>query len=177
MIQWTGASGPPLGMPHLSFVPRKPVPLGCELKCVADGTSGVMMDLELQEGKTRMMRARFADEYPVTVATTLRMVAAMGLIRGEKSTCWRQITSRRNRGFMVRVTPNSLHVAGKIRCRVHGLRQNSTCRFPHRGNALDLGESRKRSVMRVQVRKRGRVGCRLERCALQDLHYDAWLHE
>ena len=83
MIQWTGASGPPIGMPHLSFVPRKPVPLGCELKCVADGTSGVMMYLELQEGKTRMMRLRFADEYPATVATTLRMVAAMGL--GEKN--------------------------------------------------------------------------------------------
>ncbi len=146
MIQWTGASGPPLGMPHLSFVPRKPVPL---VKCVADGTSGVMMYLELQEGKTRMMRLRFADEYPATVATTLRMVAAMGL--GEKSlpAAWRQITSRRNRGFMIRVTPNSLHVAGEIRSRVHGLRQNSTCQFPHRGNALDPGESRTRSVVRV----------------------------
>ena len=79
MIQWTGASGPPTGMPHMSYVPRKPVPLGCEVKCVADGTSGVMMFLEIQEGKTRMMRARFADEYPATVATTLRMIAAMGL--------------------------------------------------------------------------------------------------
>ena len=79
MIQWTGASGPPIGMPHMSFVPRKPVPLGCELKCVADGTSGVMMYIEVQEGKTRMMRMRFADEYPATVATTLRMIAGMGL--------------------------------------------------------------------------------------------------
>jgi hypothetical protein len=51
MIQWTGASGPPIGMPHMSYVPRKPIPLGCEIKCVADGTSGVM-------------RLRFADEYP-----------------------------------------------------------------------------------------------------------------
>jgi hypothetical protein len=84
MIQWTGASGPPHGMPHLSYVPRKPVPLGCcEVKCVADGTSGVMMYIELQEGKTRMRRLRFADEYPAAVATTLRMVAAMGL--GENS--------------------------------------------------------------------------------------------
>ena len=41
------------------------------------------MYLELQEGKTRMMRLRFADEYPATVATTLRMIAAMGL--GEKN--------------------------------------------------------------------------------------------
>jgi hypothetical protein len=62
MIQWTGASGPPTGMPHMSYVPRKPVPLGCEVKCVADGTSGVMMYIELQEGKTRMMRLRFADK-------------------------------------------------------------------------------------------------------------------
>jgi hypothetical protein len=67
------------GMPHLSFVPRKPVPLGCEVKCVADGTSGIMMYIELQEGKARMRRLRFADEYPATVAITLRMVAAMGL--------------------------------------------------------------------------------------------------
>ena len=79
MIQWTGASGPPIGMPHMSYVPRKPIPLGCEIKCVADGTSGVMMYIEVQEGKTRMMRLRFADEYTATVATTLRMVAAMGL--------------------------------------------------------------------------------------------------
>jgi hypothetical protein len=38
-----------------------------------------MMYLEIQEGKTRMMRQRFADEYPATVATTLRMIASMGL--------------------------------------------------------------------------------------------------
>ncbi len=37
------------------------------------------MYIEVQEGKTRMMRLRFADEYPATVATTLRMVAAVGL--------------------------------------------------------------------------------------------------
>jgi hypothetical protein len=38
-----------------------------------------MMYLEIQEGKTRMMRQRFADEYPAHVATTLRMIASMGL--------------------------------------------------------------------------------------------------
>jgi hypothetical protein len=66
-------------MPHLSFVPRRPVPLGCDVKCIADGTSGVMMYIEIQEGKTRMRRLRFADDFPATVATTLLMVAAMGL--------------------------------------------------------------------------------------------------
>jgi hypothetical protein len=38
-----------------------------------------MMYLELQEGKPRMMRLRFAELYSATVATTLRMVEAMGL--------------------------------------------------------------------------------------------------
>ncbi len=37
------------------------------------------MLIELQEGKTSMTSLRFADEYMATVATTLRMVAAMGL--------------------------------------------------------------------------------------------------
>ena len=111
MIQWTGASGPPIGMPHLSFVPRKPVPLGCELKCVADGTSGVMMYLELQEGKTRMMRLRFADEYPATVATTLRMVAAMGL--GEK---------------IYLLTTNYVALSSEIHGLPHALIQLARCR-------------------------------------------------
>ncbi len=39
----------------------------------------VMMYIELQEGKTRMMRLHFADEYSATVAATLRLIAAMGL--------------------------------------------------------------------------------------------------
>ncbi len=35
------------GMPHLSFVKRKPEPLGCELKTVADGLTGIMLFLEV----------------------------------------------------------------------------------------------------------------------------------
>ena len=53
MIAWTGISGPG-GVPHLSFLIRKPEPLGIEAKCVCDGSSGVMMYVELQEGKIRM---------------------------------------------------------------------------------------------------------------------------
>ena len=46
MWAWTGQ-----GMPHLSYVPRKPEPLGAEVKNLCDGISGVMLYLELQEGK------------------------------------------------------------------------------------------------------------------------------
>ena len=47
MIQWEGISGPG-GMPHLSFVPRKPKSLGCEVKTVCDCSTGVMLYLEIQ---------------------------------------------------------------------------------------------------------------------------------
>ena len=55
MWQWTGQ-----GMPHLSFVQRKPEPLGCEIKNLCCGESGVMLFLEIQEGRVRMARKRFA---------------------------------------------------------------------------------------------------------------------
>ena len=47
MIQWTGISGPG-GLPHQSFVPRKPQSLGCEVKTVCDCSTGVMLYLEIQ---------------------------------------------------------------------------------------------------------------------------------
>ena len=43
MVCWTGN-----GMPHVSFVPRKPEPLGCELKNTCDATTGCMLFLEIQ---------------------------------------------------------------------------------------------------------------------------------
>ena len=46
MFAWRGKGGAG-GMPHLSCTPRKPEDLGCELKTVCDGTSGVMMHMEI----------------------------------------------------------------------------------------------------------------------------------
>ena len=43
---------------HLSFAERKPKKLGTEFKCVADGRSGVMRFLEIQEGKDAMALKR-----------------------------------------------------------------------------------------------------------------------
>ena len=74
MWAWTGQ-----GMPHLSFVKRKPEPLGAEVKNLCDGLSGVMLYLELQEGKTRMANKKFCDEEKATTACTVRLAWGAGL--------------------------------------------------------------------------------------------------
>mmetsp|Transcript_36692 Transcript_36692/g.86170 ORF Transcript_36692/g.86170 Transcript_36692/m.86170 type:complete len:238 (+) Transcript_36692:989-1702(+) len=68
MSPWRGGR-----LPHLSFVPRKPEPLGVELKTLCDSTTGVMLFLEICEGKERMPLKKFEDTYTHTVATTLRL--------------------------------------------------------------------------------------------------------
>ena len=78
MMAWTGHSGPG-GIPHLSFVKRKPQPLGAELKAVCDGSTGVCMFVEMQEGKERMRRKAFVEEYGATTACTVRMLNQMGM--------------------------------------------------------------------------------------------------
>ena len=62
------------GMPHLSFIKRKPEPLGCELKTIADGLSGVMLGLELQEGKLPMSSKAGHREFGATTSCTKRLV-------------------------------------------------------------------------------------------------------
>jgi hypothetical protein len=78
MIAWTGQSGPG-GIPHLSYVKRKPQPLGAELKTVCDGSSGVCLYAEMQEGKERMQRLKYCIDHGATTACTLRMISKMGL--------------------------------------------------------------------------------------------------
>src|SRR5690606_33289022 len=65
---WTGN-----GMPHVSYIPREPEPCGAELKCLADGSVGVMLVLEIQEGKERMNQKRH-HELGATTACTVRLM-------------------------------------------------------------------------------------------------------
>jgi hypothetical protein len=44
------------GLPHLSFIQRKPRPLGTEFKSAADAVTGVMLWLEIQQGKAAMQK-------------------------------------------------------------------------------------------------------------------------
>ncbi len=48
MLEWKGKSGHG-GIPHLSFIKRKPQPLGTELKSVCEGTFGICVYIEIQK--------------------------------------------------------------------------------------------------------------------------------
>ena len=85
MFAWKGKSGVG-GLPHMSFVKRKPEPLGLENKNTCDGTSGVMLFMEMQEGKIRMARKKWLDKYSATTATTLRLVEGCNIRDGKKRT-------------------------------------------------------------------------------------------
>jgi hypothetical protein len=65
------------GLPNISFILRKPRPLGTEFKVTCCGTTGIMLDVEIQRGKAGMPKI-----YPenvslgATAACTLRQVVA-----------------------------------------------------------------------------------------------------
>ena len=59
-------------LPNLTFVARKPRPLGTEFKCIADGMSGCMLWLEIQEGKENMKKKDYQREMGATTAFVLR---------------------------------------------------------------------------------------------------------
>jgi hypothetical protein len=58
MIAWKGKKGNG-GIPHLSFVERKPIPLGTEAKVVCEGSMGMCVFVELQKGKITMARKKW----------------------------------------------------------------------------------------------------------------------
>lgn len=76
MCAWRGQEGEGSisKCPKISFVPRKPEPLGVELKTTADALSGVLIRLEICEGKKRHGDQEWYDEYGHTTATSLRLV-------------------------------------------------------------------------------------------------------
>ena len=67
------------GLPHVSFVPRKPEPVGLELKTLADTESGVMLCLEMCEGKEAMSSKKYRPDLGSSVATTRRLVEDSGI--------------------------------------------------------------------------------------------------
>lgn len=48
-----GEGADPKGIPFRSFIERKPEPLGAEYKTMVDGTTGVGLRAEVQEGAAR----------------------------------------------------------------------------------------------------------------------------
>jgi hypothetical protein len=73
MLEWKGKAGYG-GLPHLSFIKRKPQPLGTELKSLCEGTMGMCLYIEIQKGKIRMARKKWVATMGATTACTLRLL-------------------------------------------------------------------------------------------------------
>jgi hypothetical protein len=78
MSAWLGleAKWKAEGMPHLQKIMRKPQGVGAEMKALADGQTGIMMFIDIMEGKKRQKFKKFAKVDGITLkegtAITLR---------------------------------------------------------------------------------------------------------
>jgi len=68
MVPWAG-----LGEMHITYMKRKPVQLGVQLKVVVDASSRVCLGAELVEGVEADHKKEFFTEYGASAATTLRL--------------------------------------------------------------------------------------------------------
>jgi hypothetical protein len=61
-------------MPHKTKIMRKPKGVGCEIKSAADVDTGIMIRLEILEGRDIMSTKKYVSEYGASTAVTLRLV-------------------------------------------------------------------------------------------------------
>jgi len=75
MSAWHGRQGKYCheGIPHLTKIPRKPEGIGAELKAVACSTTGLLLRLEVMEGKQRQSQKPYASEFGEGTAVVLRL--------------------------------------------------------------------------------------------------------
>lgn len=78
MSAWRGKQGEKniSKIPNMSWVPRKPEPMGAELKTTACALSGMLIFVEICKGKKEHPKQKFFDKKlrPHTTATSLRLV-------------------------------------------------------------------------------------------------------
>ena len=60
------------GIPHLTKIIRKPKGVGTEMKCLADGVVGIMLQLDIYEGKEAEAQMKWS-HLPAGTAQTLRL--------------------------------------------------------------------------------------------------------
>ena len=58
-------------LPHLSYIFRKPKPLGIELKCIANGDTKCVLGIRIQRGKEAMKGLRYQKDLGATTACLL----------------------------------------------------------------------------------------------------------
>ena len=63
-------------LPHLSHIIWKPEDLGTEFKVTACSVTGMLLHLEIQEGKDRMKQKEHADKKKATAACCMQMSEA-----------------------------------------------------------------------------------------------------
>ncbi len=62
------------GLPNISFVVRKPEPLGTEFKTCACPITGIMTMMEIQRGKEGMKEKKYNRDLGATTGCTLRLL-------------------------------------------------------------------------------------------------------
>ena len=73
MSAWSPRKDKYGGLPHISYIFRKPKPLGTEFKCIVDADTGVLLRLEVQEGKEQMEKQAHFGELGATAACVKRL--------------------------------------------------------------------------------------------------------
>lgn len=68
MIEWTRQ-----GEGHLTYIPRKPNPLGFKLKTMNDSETGILLHAKIVEGATVDRQKELVAELKPTTACTLRL--------------------------------------------------------------------------------------------------------
>ena len=74
MCQWNPHTTKTGGLPNISFIARKPRPLGTEFKNVGCQVTHVTKFLEIQRGREGMRNAKYSREHGVTAACMLRLM-------------------------------------------------------------------------------------------------------
>jgi hypothetical protein len=74
MSAWKPRTSPTGGLPNISFIARKPKPLGTEFKSAACPITGVIRSLEIQRGKQGMSSMKYNNAIGATAGCTLRLL-------------------------------------------------------------------------------------------------------
>ena len=61
------------GLPNITFILRKPEPLGTEFKCASCTRTNVMLNIELQRGRNGMKDAEHNNRIGATAGCVLRL--------------------------------------------------------------------------------------------------------